>query len=389
MRVELGQPFSTTDRCLCEACRTGAAKPVTPGEAAGSPQRSILDSTNLNLFSSQTIVLHKQRNSPGPASQERPKSTKLKLVKSGSSRAPSLQAMDPSASVAGPVRPGSTAVASTGGSANPAPSAQRIVFRCIHCKSTLSIRPVEKTSKLTCPHCTKEIFITISGRALKMSPSVVLKNGGLHAPSARRLDAPLSPEAPGAAQSAGRGSAVVVKPGSIRVVKSSSSRILKTGVAPARTPVSPAVPIPGTGPAREPQRPQSVRVPAAPSRSPSFRAPLIAIPEKQAANKPCSAFEEHQARQDPEKTVFITEEPTADLSALASEDVLRSSRRDAPGQSSGGVRATSQEGPLLPDSNDLLENDGGARTPKATGSESQPAQHKGIAQRVLKSIFLA
>jgi hypothetical protein len=118
------------------------------------------------------------------------------------------------------------------------------------------------------------------------------------------------------------------------------------------------------------------------------------------AAKPCSAFEEHQARQDPEKTIFITEEPTEELSLLASSaatktvsEQLYSPSRTPTAPAPGGA------GPLLPDESDLLESDtecvgvaaAGAAAPQASPSTREktggPAGRRGLAQRVLKALF--
>lgn len=61
----------------------------------------------------------------------------------------------------------------------PAGSARRIVFRCVHCRAALSIRPVERTSRLTCPYCSNHIYVTLSGRLLKGPPSQVVRDGSV------------------------------------------------------------------------------------------------------------------------------------------------------------------------------------------------------------------
>ncbi|MCZ6793732.1 MAG: hypothetical protein O7J95_08980, partial [Planctomycetota bacterium] len=63
------------------------------------------------------------------------------------------------------------------GSEMPAQGATRLIFRCIHCKSVLSIRPVKATSRLTCPYCSHKIYITASGQRMDNPPSVVLRHG--------------------------------------------------------------------------------------------------------------------------------------------------------------------------------------------------------------------
>jgi hypothetical protein len=73
--------------------------------------------------------------------------------------------------------------------------------------------------------------------------------------------------------------------------------------------------------------------------------------------KPVSAFAEHQANQDPEKTAFITEEPLEDLKDLASSEALAGvaeqfslgSLKQAPPEPSPGL------GALLPDDGDSFD----------------------------------
>ena len=429
IRVELGQPAGVVDRAVCEACSSGSEK-GGEGEAAQSKKGEIadlLDSSNLNLFSPQTIVLHKQKLGLSGVSAEKPKSTKLKLVKPGSGSLAVGPRKSSAQIPAQPPRAPSTVVAHLEGATSPAKSAQKIVFRCMHCRSTLSIRPIEKTSKLTCPHCTKEIFITISGRVLRMSPSMVVKKGEDLKPRSVRIERPGSERAPlvdsapipGASNAAaslqqpGSGSVRVVKPGSARLVKTASSRVLKNA--------APSTQEPQAAPAKSPSvriqtdRIGTARIPAPPVKQPSVRtasstSPRLlsecpststsakppsarVVPVAQSAQaKPCSAFEEHQARQDPEKTVFITEEPTSDLSALANVDAIKNAGKEKP---VGAVAPKPKAGPspLLSDASDLLETDAGVActssgdSSPARSSEESTAQGKGIAQRVLKALF--
>ena len=57
------------------------------------------------------------------------------------------------------------------GSQLPAASASKIVFRCPHCASALSIRPVASTSRLACPTCDESVYVTMSGRVFDSPPS--------------------------------------------------------------------------------------------------------------------------------------------------------------------------------------------------------------------------
>ncbi len=442
IQVELGQLFSTMDRVVCDACRPGAKKDCGDLDArnSGAKLDDILESSNLNLFSSQTIVLHKQKLEQGSAPAEKPKSAKLKLVKPGSASSATGAGSGIRPPQARPPQSPSSALVASQGASNPSKSAQKIVFRCMHCHSTLSIRPIEKTSKLTCPHCAKDVFITISGRVLKMSPSIALKKEsqpGSNAPAsiaststpqpvwepAHRSGSgrvpiveptPRTEPAKTPTLSAGQpgsGSVVVVKPGSARLVKSASSRVLKssrnsqgkpqTATAPAKVP-SARIQSDRIGTARlAAQAPSTppVRQPSSTSPQPLAECPSTFHPEKppstralQVPSKPCSAFEEHQARQDPEKTVFITEEPTSDLSALANIDTIRNFCKESPIVPSA-PRTQASPGPLLPDASDLLDIDASTPDVKSGGSssmakagDSEPPG-KGIAKRVLKALF--
>ena len=58
------------------------------------------------------------------------------------------------------------------GSQLPASRAQKIMFRCPHCKSALSIRPVNSTSRLECPACEQAVYVTAAGRILDTPPSI-------------------------------------------------------------------------------------------------------------------------------------------------------------------------------------------------------------------------
>jgi hypothetical protein len=205
------------------------------------------------------------------------------------------------------------------GSASPAKSARRILFRCLHCRSTLSIRPVDRTSKLKCPHCTNTIYVTPTGRLLKNSPSVALRKGEV---------APTELLTPGA------GSVVERNPGSVA--------IKKTGNLPASKAVpkkaGSAVGLRATA-YKEPARPEAADSKGARFLRPGSDGSGAARKAKETAPedvgmasinpatswmpKPPSAFQEHQENKDPGKTAFITEERTGDLTDLASSEELK------------------------------------------------------------------
>jgi hypothetical protein len=113
--------------------------------------------------------------------------------------------------------------------------------------------------------------------------------------------------------------------------------------------------------------------------------------------KPPSAFEEHQASQSPEKTVFITDEPTADLSALAGSNVLTSggsfSSPEAPGEKPLDLVAESKD--LVGAGEDLAKDlVAPEETPKepaprvAALFQSRPQLPRRVVEGFLRAVFL-
>lgn len=236
IRAETEAPLSLSDHFICEKCRSGVRGPRKSAEATGSESKAPpINKGELNFFSNETIALrkvqHKERP-PVPQAEEKPKSTHLRLVRPES--APS----------------GAEAATSTGQPA--APRKQKILFRCLHCRATLSIRPVDKTSKLACPHCSGTIYVTPSGKLHKTPPPNPLKKGAglLSEKKEGSTMQYLGVTAPGgessAALQAGRSRRVVKQvvanptvpnPQSSRVVrqKGGSQAVPRTGAAPGVT----------------------------------------------------------------------------------------------------------------------------------------------------------
>ena len=130
---------SADGRFLCGACADdgGTAQP------AQMDQRG--HGTDLNLFSDDTIAM-KKATLPNPLGEE------------AEDEEPTIRSL-----VVSPA-------AGSQGSTLPASQARKIVFFCLHCKGPFSIRPVDTMSRLACPTCRKDLFVTKDGRILKNSP---------------------------------------------------------------------------------------------------------------------------------------------------------------------------------------------------------------------------
>src|SRR5262245_37141981 len=101
------------------------------GQAKKESFEGILDQTAMNLFSPSTVAIKRSdmlRDAP-PAEP---------------------------APAADPAKPPTMR---TSGSSFPARTARKLQFRCLHCRSTLMIRPVEKPSRMVCPKCKGNLFI--------------------------------------------------------------------------------------------------------------------------------------------------------------------------------------------------------------------------------------
>jgi hypothetical protein len=276
IQVENAKPLTELEHFICERCESGRLEPRA-GAGGGQPAEDI-QSQSLNLFSPETIAIRKkQYESTQPKD---PKANRLRLVKPGAAGEPAPDG--------GPEDEGT-------GSASPAQGARKILFRCLHCKATLAIRPVDRTSKLNCPHCAKTIFVTAAGTLLKASPSVVQ----------RATEVRPNPSAPGG----GPAPAVPRRPGSSVGFRSTASREEGSAIQPPR--------IGGS----------SRRLSKNPVRTaPGERAEGIALKEVNPATtwmpKQPSAFEEHRELEDPNKTAFITDVSPEDLKDLATSKAL-------------------------------------------------------------------
>ena len=329
IQVETSEPAKVVDHFVCERCQSGAGSPRPEAAPSGD-----MEAQSLNLFSPETIAIRKKKIDEDTT--KKPKSSRLRLVKANPDEpesrpadpplsAPQPASPAPSAPMAAPPQPAAAAVpGSTRGSATPAKSARRILFRCLHCRSTLSIRPVEKTSKLTCPHCTNVIYVTPTGRLLKNSPSVALRKGEV---------APTELLTSGAVGSGTNEAASVVQrnPASVAIKKTGSVVAAKGGPRKSGSTV-------GLRPTayKEPDQPHAPEQPgarfqrpgadgAAPRKNevPLKDIPMASInPATTWMPKPSSAFREHEENQDPGKTAFLTEERTGDLSDLTSSPAL-------------------------------------------------------------------
>jgi hypothetical protein len=128
--------INPAEHFVCPRCEGGAE-----GAPAGKDSfEGILDQSTLNLFSPSTLAIKRSE-----------------LIK----EAPHLGDAVPNPSKPPTVRAGSSF---------PARTARKLQFRCLHCRSTLMIRPVEKPSRMVCPKCQGSLFIDQTGIVSKRSP---------------------------------------------------------------------------------------------------------------------------------------------------------------------------------------------------------------------------
>lgn len=379
IRVQTNEPLGPTTQFICDSCKAGASRPSPAPSGSGAFHLGELAQAGLNLFSPETVAVKKKELERELAAEE-PKSTHLRLVKSGA---------------AGSLAPAQ----GRSGPETLTHAAQKLLFRCLYCRSTLSIRPVEKTSRLTCPHCTGAIYVTPAGKLHKNPPSVgraqaqaalalpPTSSPGSAAPSGSVRLKPAStasrktgsaavrtppaypePTAPAASPPAPSGSQARRGPPQAQPAPAGSVRLKLGGSQAVRRPPdpahAPAVPAPPQGSVR--MRSQSGRVPAGPAGAVPAHGPSTP-PSPQAQR--CAAFREHQARHDPEKTAFITDESTSDLGAITANAALRGVREETSDLPSEGLSpnlasSTPLEA-LLPDEDDLLGSE----------SESTPSGH--------------
>ena len=207
--AEPSNPGSFGDRFVCAKCNEGVTTPPSPA----TPQSS-LDADDLDLFSQSTAVIKRKSldtNATNPKPKREEKSSRLRLVESSSvvrvpgkgAKAKVPQTPEPPAPVSS-LPPASQSPASQGvtdasgdspedenrmppgstpGSAQPAKSAQKIMFRCLFCRTPISIRPVDRTSKLACPSCSQALYVTPTARLLKNNPSVAARKSGATQPA--------------------------------------------------------------------------------------------------------------------------------------------------------------------------------------------------------------
>lgn len=173
IQVRQGESVNVAERFICESCRGGGSGRASRTEGR-KPAEFGKESGNLELFSTTTISFH-QREFESLAMEH--DDGPLQPGGRGAEPEPErpLMFVDTDA----PSHPhGST----TGG---PAPTARRIVFRCMHCRATLCIRPVKATSRLSCPYCSKSVYITQSGQLVAKPPSAAFRQGSAALPEIR------------------------------------------------------------------------------------------------------------------------------------------------------------------------------------------------------------
>ena len=186
-QAEEGGDIDIGARILCSRCRGGGAASTPATKKSPSSASSLelaADSDGLDLFSSGTIAMHRDefdaasgigKESTGKESGD---DGPLQLVDSD----PTTGVVLPPAAETGGERSARDFGADGGGdgrlgSEAPSKEARRIVFPCVHCRASLSIRPVGKDSRLTCPYCSQHVYVTKDGRFLKTPPSIVAKKG--------------------------------------------------------------------------------------------------------------------------------------------------------------------------------------------------------------------
>jgi len=367
IKIDSGNPISLSDQYVCERCQNGGPGRKENPSAAEEHFGNVLEGGALDLFSQQTIALRRQQVE---SESKKSQSSRLRLVKSGSSV----------------VATSALPQAGEEGSATPSRSAQRIMFRCIHCRAPLAIRPVDRTSKLVCPQCRREIFVTASGRFLKPTASVVVRQnagGGIATAGSVVLRKPgssvhLKPSAPGAT---GSPVATGVVSG---IGRQGSSRVV-TAPPPGRTASNRNL--------KAASRQGSVRLSKVNPRA--SQSQLLAEEERR---KPTSAFEEHKDREDPSKTAFITEEPTTDLSRIASHDAMKSLQGDFAPQSAPRRAPHPLPAEDLPAENELLQEGDDYASVAARSFDSAPLEKStrtvaprprqpGLVTRVLRALF--
>jgi DNA-directed RNA polymerase subunit M/transcription elongation factor TFIIS len=145
--------------------------PQAKPQPSPASQQPSLDNVSMNLFSSKTILLKKQQHfGAAPAAD-----SEIQIAVDDSLEENQEAMLD--------------LVPNPWGCEQPANTATRILFHCLHCKSKLVVRPVSKTSKMVCPKCQQSMFIDSHAQLSLEHPD---KNGSFRS----RSDAP-APGPPG------------------------------------------------------------------------------------------------------------------------------------------------------------------------------------------------
>lgn len=155
---------------------------------------------DLGFFSSNTIAVKKQQMTVRKSPEQDNRNSRLRLVKpegsTGSTAGVENAPTDDEGASFDLSFSEKESTADHEGGVRPAGSAQKIMFRCLFCRSPISIRPVDRTSKFGCPSCKKPLYVTAAARLLKDHPSMragkqkpAPPQGSVHAPE----DTPMVP----------------------------------------------------------------------------------------------------------------------------------------------------------------------------------------------------
>ncbi len=230
-------PAHPTEHFVCPRCQGvagGAKAPAGTGKASAPVSlEKVLDSTSMNLFSSNTILIKRQEQKD---KEDAVRQSRLKLADEVVAGGGELSALGEGEDDSG----------DPAGSAIPSRNARKLQFRCLHCRAVLMVRPVEKASRIICPKCQESLYIDQTGIV------------------SRR---------PSGAKAAPPAGTAVVKPGSARMAVQDDSSLLDPATAAAA-----AAPSIEHDPLRQGKsfRAQATTAPAAPSRS--FRTELPRVP---------------------------------------------------------------------------------------------------------------
>jgi predicted RNA-binding Zn-ribbon protein involved in translation (DUF1610 family) len=330
IRLETEEPLSLSDHFRCTDCGgefAPAVKAESEGQGQGAGGPSLLESTDLNLFSQKSVAIRKDamsrmapprqgsRRVEAPVASAQSGSTRLRLVKNDPAAAPPATSAPPATEVS-PFAPA--------GSLEPSKEARKIVFRCLHCRAPLSMRPVDQDSKLSCPHCGNLIYIARSGQLSKTPPSQAVRKGSqavLKGSQAVRRET----GSQRLAQASGSQAVRIAKPsgsqavrrgtGSQLVVKSSGSQVARKGSQAVPKGLVRAGGTAGSG--------FEGSLDPGHGGEPSRDCGLLSEnPKSSWPSRPASAFEEHMNSLDPNKTAFLCEEAADDLDGVLTGNEL-------------------------------------------------------------------